>query len=281
MNFFKYFAIAIAKPKQYHKFMKVSLKKGFLYLFIIVLLTSIPYMFYSAKVNKGVYEKLQVVSKIIKNDIPDFEMTKDKLTIKEDVSIDKEIDGVRVIVDKNKDIEVSEIAKMESAVVLDKSKIVIAANGQGSMTSVPNEKLEDNKLTKSDLQKQVDEGFIPAKKNASKVGVASFITNALVNYGLFLIVTAIVAGVSIITAKNLYINMSYKDLFRISLFAMTTSVFVNLFVMFSPALSKGGIIFVIAPALIYMWLGLKHIKLNGYAEEISYKEKPKRVEPKL
>lgn len=281
MSFFKYFAIAIAKPKQYHKFMKVSLKKGFLYLFILVFLTSIPTTFYIAKNNKDVYEKFQVISTIIKNDIPDFEITKDKLTIKEDVSIDKDIDGVRVIVDKKKDVENTEIAKMGSAVILGKNKIAIVANGQGVVASVPNEKLEDNKLTKADLQKQVDEGFIPVKKKNSKVGVAMLISNTLGNYGLFLIVTAIVAAVSIITTKNLYINMSYKDLFRISLFAMTTSIFVNLFIVFVPSLSRGGVIFVIAPALIYMWLGLKHIKLNGYAEEISYKEEPKRVKPKL
>ena len=77
MSFFKYFAIAIAKPKQYHKFMKVSLKKGFLYLFIIVFLTTIPYHFHHANNSKGVYEKLQVISQIIKNDIPDFEMKKE------------------------------------------------------------------------------------------------------------------------------------------------------------------------------------------------------------
>ena len=41
------------------------------------------------------------------------------------------------------------------------------------------------------------------------------------------------------------------------------------------------LLIIVMSGLIYMWFGLKHIKLNGYAEEIPYKEEPKRVKPKL
>lgn len=281
MSFFKYFAIAIAKPKQYHKFMKVSLKKGFLYLLLIVLISSIPYIIYSTKNSEKIYNKLEKISVILKEDIPDFEMTKDSLTIKEDVSIDKDIDGIRVIVDKDKDLSVKEIANMGSAIIIDKSKIALVANGAGSISSVPNEDLKDKKLTKADLEKQVDEQFIPIQKKASKITAISFVSTVLANYIIFLVVTAILAGVSIFTTKNLFFKMAYKDLFRISLFAMTVPVIVNLFLMFIPSMREMGVILVLLPGMIYMWIGLKAIKENGYVEEIPYKEEPKRVKPKL
>lgn len=281
MSFFKYFAIAIAKPKQYHKFMKVSLKKGFLYLLLIITLATIPTLIYSYINSKDIYPKLNVAYKILKNDAPDFEFKDEKLNIKGETNIDKEIDGMKFIVNKDKDYSNEEIKEMKSLVLLDKNKLIISIDGK--MTGVvANNFKDDNTLTKEGYISLFEKSLLNPYKNSSEMSVNTIAIEFAANYIQFILMTAIVAALCIFTTKSLFIKMKYKELFTLSSFAMTTSIILDLVLKFIPLVNgmlKFGL--VIMSALIYMWLGLKHIKLNGYTEEISYKEKPKRVEPKL
>ena len=281
MSFFKYFAIAIAKPKQYHKFMKVSLKKGFLYLLLIITLATIPTLIYSYINSKDIYPKLNVAYKILKNDAPDFEFKDEKLNIKGETNIDKEIDGMKFIVNKDKDYSNEEIKEMKSLVLLDKNKLIISIDGK--MTGVvANNFKDDNTLTKEGYISLFEKSLLNPYKNSSEMSVNTIAIEFVANYIQFILMTAIVAALCIFTTKSLFIKMKYKELFTLSSFAMTTSIILDLVLKFIPLVNgmlKFGL--VIMSALIYMWLGLKNIKLNGYAEEISYKEEPKRVKPKL
>lgn len=281
MSFFKYFAIAIAKPKQYHKFMKVSLKKGFLYLLLIITLATIPTLIYSYINSKDIYPKLNVAYKILKNDAPDFEFKDEKLNIKGETNIDKEIDGMKFIVNKDKDYSNEEIKEMKSLVLLDKNKLIISIDGK--MTGVvANNFKDDNTLTKEGYISLFEKSLLNPYKNSSEMSVNTIAIEFAANYIQFILMTAIVAALCIFTTKSLFIKMKYKELFTLSSFAMTTSIILDLVLKFIPLVNgmlKFGL--VIMSALIYMWLGLKHVKLNGYAEEISYKEEPKRVKPKL
>lgn len=281
MSFFKYFAIAIAKPKQYHKFMKVSLKKAMLYLLLVITLATIPTIIYSYKNSKDMYPKLKEVHEILKNDVPDFEFKDEKVNIKDKTNIDKEVNGIRLIVNKDKDYSTEEIKNMKSVVLLDKNKLIIEIDGK--MTGVIANNFKDkNTLTKETYIASFEKSLLNPYKNASKMGIQIIAIEFTANYIQFFILTAIVAALCIFTTKSLFIKMEYKELFKLASFAMTTSVILDLVLKFVP-MSNGmfKLLIIVMSGLIYMWFGLKHIKLNGYAEEIPYKEEPKRVKPKL
>lgn len=243
----KGFLASTYKPEEYKEVRKKGMQFGFLYLFIAILLftliTVIPII--------GPMQK--TFKKITNEVIPPFKITNGEMTLKNGEDFyEKELDGSVFMVDlKAENDNTDQFNKYISGILISKNKIYI---------KTPSESMDFNIDKRFSIDDEEIKKFMPMMKIGM---IISFFFIIVLNFISYIWVSLIIALVGNIAKSILKVNLSFKELFNMSLYSLTTPLLVILIMSFIYPLSSDANTFIIMVlGAITIIRGIKSMKVN-------------------
>ena len=247
MFLLKGFLASTFKPEEYRQVRKKGMQYGFLYLFIVILIftaiTSVPVMISMQK----------TFNKITNEVIDPFEVANGEVELKNGEDFyEKELEGSVFMVDLNAENDnTDQFNKYISGILISKNKIYI---------KTPNDSVSFNIDKKFSIDDKELKKFMPIMKIGM---ILAFFFIIIVNFISYLWVALIVALVGNIAKSIMRVNLSFKELFNMSLYSLTTPLLVLLIMNFVYPLSSDASTFIIMVlGAITIIRGIKSIKSN-------------------
>lgn len=213
MNIFKQFWLSLYSPKDIAKFRFQGIGKTILYVFLLVLISSLPVFITTANsVNNGTH----AFQNAIENEIPDFEISNGKLHADADTFIEATNEDFDIYFDAQGTVSAEDIAlKSDNALALLPTEFVIVTNGIAQ--SQPYSLFDGFELTKADLlqfMEQMD-GLLTI------ILVTIIIVSYIFTAGMKFIEIAILALFATVILNVGRKNLQYRHMWRISAYSVT------------------------------------------------------------
>ena len=230
ISFFERVKIAVAKLENYNVFLEEKTSVAVKYFFILLLIFSIllgvveTYSFMKS-VNRGY--------KYIKNELPDFSYTDGTLTFSQDVNAyDEELD-LKMISDTSDEITDEQIQKYKEdikslGILFLKDKLIYFSAGNEisyTYTELASE-YQITTLDKTQLIEKIDS--IGIGGIASTIFLVLTMTLYIVNIFSMFIDWLIITIFAYCVSRICRINMIFKQVFNISIYALTLSIILSL-----------------------------------------------------
>ena len=247
MFLLKGFLASTFKPEEYKEVRKKGMQYGFLYLFIAILLFTI------ITITPFIGPMQKTFNKITNEVIPPFTITNGEMELKNGEDFyEKELDGAVFMVDLNAENEnTDQFRKYISGILISKNKIYI---------KTPNESMDFNIDKRFNIDDEEIRKFMPMMKIGMIISVLFMI---VVNFISYLWVTLIIALVGNIAKSILRVNLSFKELFNMGLYSLTTPLLVILIMNFVYPLTADANTFIIMVlGAITIVRGIKSMKVN-------------------
>ncbi|WP_042345920.1 DUF1189 domain-containing protein [Bacillus massiliigorillae] len=253
MNIFKQFWLSLYSPKDIAKFRFQGIGKTILYVFLLVLISTLPSFIYTTT---SVKDGVASFKDAIEHKIPAFEIKNGKLHTEAKEPIIHNNEDFDIFFDGTGSLTAKDVeTKTNNGLALLKSEFVIVANG--TMQAQSYSLFQGFTLTKDDVQsfmKQIDGLLIIL---IVIVGIFTYIMAA----GLKFIEITIIALVGKLLASAYNPKLQYRHMWRITAYSVTIStVFFTIMGIFQTSVI-GGMFVNWAVTLTMLYLVIKEIPL--------------------
>lgn len=213
MNIFKQFWLSLYSPKDIAKFRFQGIGKTILYVFLLVLISSLPVFIMTANsINSGVH----AFQNAIENKLPDFEISNGKLHSDADAPIEITNDDFDIYFDAQGSLSADEIAlKSDNAFALLPNEFVIVSNG--IVQAQPFSLFEGFSLTKDGILEFMEQTNSLLIIILAIIIIVSYIFTA----GLKFIEITILALFSLLILNAGRKKLQYRHMWRISAYSVT------------------------------------------------------------
>lgn len=213
MNIFKQFWLSLYSPKDIAKFRFQGIGKTILYVFLLVLISSLPVFIITANgINNGVH----AFQDALENKLPDFEISNGKLHSDTEGPIEITNDDFDIYFDAQGTLSAETIAlKSDNAFALLQNEFVIISNG--IVQSQPFSLFEGFDLTKDSILEFMGQTNSLLIIVLAIIMIVSYIFTA----GLKFIEIMILALFSLLILNVGRKNLQYRHMFRISAYSVT------------------------------------------------------------
>ncbi|WP_096153379.1 MULTISPECIES: DUF1189 domain-containing protein [Bacillus] len=151
MNIFKQFIKSLYSPKDMATFRFQGIGKSILYVFFLVLLTSIPAFVF---VGTGTYQIFNATKTVVDADVPNFIIEDGEFTAETDEPVFIEQDDVTIIIDPNNELTLSEINNYGDVIAIQQYELVFVMGGQEDFFNFAD--LQGFTLTRDDIVSFMD-----------------------------------------------------------------------------------------------------------------------------
>lgn len=247
MFLLKGFLASTFKPEEYREVRKRGMQYGFLYLFIVTL------VFVIVTITPIIGPMQKTFNKVIKEVIPQITINKGEVSLKNGEDFyETELDGTVFMVDLNAENDnTDKFKKYISGILISKNKIYIRTPSDSIDFNIDNRfSINDNDVKK----------LIPIIKMTMVISIFLIV---IVNFISYLWIVLIIALIGNIVKSILKVNLTFKDVYKMSLYALTTPLLVELIMNFVYPLTADATTFIVVVlGVITIVRGIKSIKAN-------------------
>lgn len=265
----------------YQKIYKQSVWRSLLYVFILSLIIYTAGAFVDVtRLNKGLIEGANAVIQTL----PDFSVEDGQLTMENEKYYKYSSEGNVLIVDLKDEDDISNYKDAKTTVMLKRDHIVLMANG------------EQNSFKYSDIQKSgvLQKLNITTLNKTSLLNSIPLMSQMFKKYAIIFFVFAyifwlflwkfwsilILSLIALIVGAIMKANLRYKEIFNISVYALTLPWIIKLAYKFGSTYVSHSIYFLIywAVAILYVSLAIRYIRNNTPKPEVLAADGPQIVE---
>lgn len=261
MNIFKQFWLSLYSPKDIAKFRFQGIGKTILYVFLLVLITSLPVFIMTANsVNNGVH----AFQNAIENKLPEFEISNGKLHSDAKTPIELTNEDFDIYFDAQGTLSSETIAlNSDNAFALLPTEFVVISNG--IIQAQPYSMFEGFDLTKDDILQ-----FMEQMDSLLTVVLAIIITFSYIfTAGLKFVEITILALFSTLILNVGTKNLQYRHMWRISAYSVTlASVFFAIMNSMQVAVI-GGVFVNWGVSFVMVYLTYKEIPLPKQKKQLT------------
>lgn len=243
MNFFKLFKWSITEPKFYPLMSHTSLWRSVGYLLGLVLIMAGVFGY---RANLDFQTRLQTISSSIKQELPDFELKNGKLKVEGNQPFVKDYDGFVIAIDTTGTKDESFLNAHPAGIFVNSEKLV-SKQALEQRTFMFNE-LPEATFTKADVLKA-----LPLMRwGFALIWPVLFILILLEK----LISVYALSFFGIILQRINQINLKYRQMWNLSLFALTLPMLLDFWLSLMGWQFQGSDIIFWTLGMLYLWLGL-------------------------
>lgn len=214
MNIFSQLFKSLYSPVDIAKFRFQGIGKTILYVFLLTLLSVIPTALYTST---GIMEAVSSSEDLIERKLPEF--TIEDSALKSDLKEPKTINNgdFTIIFDSTGVIEEKDIVELDSTIAMLKHEVILSAGGQTN--SIPYTIIGDEKMTKNDILKLLDDASSALPIVISLLLIAIYLFSAAAKF----IEISILALFGLLLKNLANKNLQYRHLWRMSAYSVTLS----------------------------------------------------------
>ncbi|AST92585.1 hypothetical protein BC6307_15450 [Sutcliffiella cohnii] len=158
MNIFKQFIKSLYSPKEMANFYQQGIGKTILYIFFLVLVTSIPFFI---SIGIAINQLHSAAETVVKSDLPEFVIENGEFTADVDEPLIMDQDGLVLMLDPNSEFSLSEIEDFGDVIALQRYEVITIIDGTTEIFDLG--QTDGFTISKSDLESLLDTvgSFIP------------------------------------------------------------------------------------------------------------------------
>ena len=261
MNIFKQFWLSLYSPKDIAKFRFQGIGKTILYVFLLVLISSLPIFIMTANsVNNGVH----AFQNAIENKLPDFEISNGKLHSDSDAPIELTNEDFDIYFDAQGTLSSETIAlKSDNAFALLPTEFVAISNG--IVQSQPYSMFEGFELTKDNILQ-----FMGQMDSLLTVILAIIIFFSYIfTAGLKFIEISILALFATLILNVGTKNLQYRHMWRISAYSVTLATIFFTIMNSMQVTVIGGVFVNWGVSFVMVYLAYKEIPVPKQKQQLT------------
>ncbi|MGN1401661.1 MAG: DUF1189 domain-containing protein [Bacillus sp. (in: firmicutes)] len=215
MNIFKQFWVSLYAPKEIAKTRFQGIGKTILYIFLLVLISTLPTFIYTSLNIKEGFQSMKVA---LENEIPAFTITDDALRTEADIQEPIKYKGKTfdIFFDPNGELTANDVeVSSKNALALLKQELVLVSNGQAQVQ--PYDALNGFTITDQDLK-----SFLGQANEVMAIVIAIWcITIFIFAAALKFIEVLVMALIAKLLAGYYYPKLQYRHFFRMVAYCTT------------------------------------------------------------
>jgi hypothetical protein len=245
MAIFKIFLISMFFPKKAASFRFHTIGRVIRYIFIFMLLIAIPY---TISFSSYILNSFHYVEKSIKEFTPSFQIHNGELMSEEPKMINRKESDLSFIFDPTNLLSEEHYANKRNAVIFNKNEFILINNYDKQSLSFKN--LGNTTISKRDIISWLDtfSGILPI------VIILLFVLIYVLLVGLQFTYVSLLSYSGIFLQKLLKRKLSYRQLWRLSSYAVTAPTIIIVCLNFTPLLTPAPLFFYMLLSVIYLIL---------------------------